>query len=148
MPKEKRGLGRGLEALIAAAPAAPAASGLTLVNVLGAFTTNDFQVMALTNSSGAAESVSNTVITATWGDLLPAAGGTVNEFRIWDVALKANEIARHLQVGPEDVSLAPAGACTTNATREVLDMNGDCTVDLVDYAMFVEQWLDAGPITQ
>ena len=81
-----------------------------------------------------------------WGD--PGAGGTFNEFRVWDVALKANEIARHVLVGPEDVSLAPAGACATNATKQVLDMNGDCTIDLVDYAMFVEQWLDAGPITQ
>lgn len=54
------------------------ALGAALVNRLGAFNTNDFQVVALTNSSGTAESVSNNVILAAWGDLLPKAGGTVS----------------------------------------------------------------------
>jgi hypothetical protein len=62
------------------------------------------------------------------------------------VALPAAEIARHLQVGPDDASLAPAGACTTLATRQTLDINGDCVVDLIDYSMLVGQWLDSTPM--
>jgi uncharacterized repeat protein (TIGR01451 family) len=54
------------------------ALGAALVNRLGAFNTNDFEVVALTNSSGTAESVSNHVVLAAWGDLLPKAGGTVS----------------------------------------------------------------------
>ncbi len=79
-----------------------------------------------------------------WGDT--AAGGRYNEFRVWDVALSAAEIARHCMVGPDDASLAPAGACGTLATRQTLDINGDCNVDLVDYAMLVNQWIDSTPM--
>jgi hypothetical protein len=79
-----------------------------------------------------------------WGDT--AAGGTYNEFRVWDVALSAAEIARHCQVGPEDTSLAPAGACTTLATRQTLDVNGDCIVDMIDYAVLIGQWIDSTPM--
>jgi hypothetical protein len=79
-----------------------------------------------------------------WGDT--GAGGTYNEFRVWDVALSAAEIARHFQVGPEETSLAPAGACTTRATRQTLDVNGDCIVDMIDYAVLIGQWIDSTPM--
>lgn len=80
-----------------------------------------------------------------WGDT--GAGGRYNEFRVWDVALSAAEIARHMLVGPDDASMAPAGACGTLATRQTLDVNGDCNVDLVDYAVLIGQWLDSIPQT-
>jgi hypothetical protein len=69
------------------------------------------------------------------------AEGGINEFRIWDTALAANEIARHAQIGPEDVSLA--GPIDPNAcpTKTVGDENGDCVIDFIDYAMMVERWM-------
>jgi len=71
-----------------------------------------------------------------WGD--PLAQGAINELRIWDTALSAAEIARHAQIGPEDTSLAGPVTC---ARLTVNDLNGDCVVDFIDYAMIVEQWM-------
>jgi hypothetical protein len=79
-----------------------------------------------------------------WGDT--AAGGTINEFRIWDVALSPGEIARHVLVGPDDPSMAPAPTCTTVDTQMALDINKDCVVDLQDYAILVGKWLDSTPL--
>jgi hypothetical protein len=74
----------------------------------------------------------------------PYGMGAINELRFWDAALAAYEIARHAQIGPDDPSLFPPVTC---ATLTVGDLNGDCVVDFIDYAMMVEQWMmDVTPL--
>lgn len=69
----------------------------------------------------------------------PYINGSINELRIWDTALGAADIARHALVGPNDTSLFPPVTCLV---PPVNDLNGDCVVDLVDYAMLIEQWMN------
>lgn len=57
-----------------------------LTDLLGARSTNDFQIVSLTNSAGAATAASNSVVLASWGDLLPGAGGELT------VTLQANAL--------------------------------------------------------
>jgi len=71
----------------------------------------------------------------------PMLVGAINEFRIWDAALVADVIARHALMGPNDLSDPPTPGCTSSATRILADLNGDCAVDLIDYALMVEQWM-------
>ncbi|MDH7598106.1 MAG: PA14 domain-containing protein [Sedimentisphaerales bacterium] len=79
-----------------------------------------------------------------WND--PLLVGAINEFRIWDTALSAAEIARHYLVGPDDTSLSEPGACVTGV-RSMGDLNGDCVMDFIDYAMMIEQWMmDTTPL--
>jgi len=66
----------------------------------------------------------------------------INEFRIYDKVLPVETIARQVAVGPDDLSDAPAGGCTASGQRYQSDLNGDCVVDLIDYAMMVERWMN------
>lgn len=86
----------------------------------------------------------NWIARSQWND--PLLVGAINEFRIWDTVLNAAEIARHYQVGPNDTSLSEPGACITGV-RSMGDLNGDCVVDFIDYAMMIEQWMmDTTPL--
>lgn len=56
----------------------------TLTDMLGAQTTNDFTIIALTNTSGTVLDYSNSVVVADWGTLMPGEGGELT------VVLQAN----------------------------------------------------------
>jgi uncharacterized repeat protein (TIGR01451 family) len=62
------------------------ALNVTVTDLLGALTTNDFTIVGLTNSSGTALDYSNSVVVADWGDLLPGAGGELT------ITLQANAL--------------------------------------------------------
>ena len=68
----------------------------------------------------------------------PYINGSIDELRIWDTALLPSDIAWHAVVGPNDTSLFQAGPCSL---LPVNDLNGDCEVDFIDYAMLIEKWM-------
>jgi hypothetical protein len=70
-----------------------------------------------------------------WGD--PLYVGKVNEFRMYDTALSAEQVALDYLAGPDDLGVLPE-PCDAPI---VGDKNGDCVVDFVDIAISADQWL-------
>ena len=67
--------------------------------------------------------------------------GNLNEFRIYDVALPANSIAQSYELGAD---VLPSNPCVNQPTS---DINQDCVVDLNDFALIAQQWLECGLTT-
>lgn len=83
--------------------------------------------------------VNNWLGRAQWND--NGFWGNLNEFRIYDQALAANSIAQAYQLGPD---VLPANPCVNQPT---VDINDDCVVSILDFALLAEQWLDCGLTT-
>jgi hypothetical protein len=67
--------------------------------------------------------------------------GNLDEFRIYDVALPGNSIALSYALGAD---VLPGNPCVNQPTA---DINQDCVIDLADFALLAEQWLDCGLTT-
>ncbi len=72
-----------------------------------------------------------------WGD--PLYAGSYNDFRIYDMALSAEQVAADYLAGPDALGVLPE-SCNAEFTR-VGDLNGDCVYDLLDAAMLADTWL-------
>jgi hypothetical protein len=67
--------------------------------------------------------------------------GNINEFRIYDQALPAFEIAAAYALGPDTLIANP---CVNQPSS---DINNDCVIDLDDFALIAAEWLDCGLTT-
>jgi hypothetical protein len=63
--------------------------------------------------------------------------GSIDDVRIYDYELRENEIVRVYEG-------LPVGDRFVCSGRPVADLNDDCMVNVVDYAIFALQWL-SGP---
>lgn len=83
--------------------------------------------------------VNNWLGRSTWADAMFS--GSINEFRIYDVALSGPWIKAYYDLGPDDYVTKP-NPCIEELNT--MDFNQDCVVNLDDFAAFAAQWLQCG----
>lgn len=66
--------------------------------------------------------------------------GRINELRIYNIPLAENWVAALYQKGPDSGPLDADPCIFSNP----VDLNGDCVVDLADFAVFAENWIWCG----
>ncbi len=67
--------------------------------------------------------------------------GNLNEFRVYDVALPGNAIAQAYALGAD---VLPDNPCVNQPDA---DLNEDCVIDLLDFALIAQEWLECGLTT-
>lgn len=90
-----------------------------------------------THSLANINDVNNWLGRSQWPDAMFT--GKLNEFRIYDVALSKYWVKAYYLQGPDDYLTRPNPCIQDEANA--MDFNSDCSVDMLDFAEFAQQWL-------
>jgi len=86
--------------------------------------------------------VNNWLGRSQWNDLMFS--GTYNELRIYDIPLSSHWVKAYYEQGPDNYTSTP-NPCIWDESHP-LDFDGNCAVNLLDLAIFAEQWLECGKL--
>ncbi len=84
--------------------------------------------------------VNNWLGRSQWNDLMFS--GTYNELRIYDIPLSSHWVKAYYEQGPDNYTSTP-NPCIWDEPNP-MDFDGNCVVDILDFAIFAEQWLECG----